>query len=256
MPALRELQSAFLRAMFGPEEPELLKTIVGDGLLPAARLQIYRHHVLTSLTDVLQATFPVICRLVDERFFRYAADAYIRQHPPEAPCLFEYGTHFPAFLAAFPPCCHLEYLADVARLEWAMNTALHAEVHTPLDPAELSHLAPNDVAQLTFQFDPSVTLLDSPWPIDQIWRVHQADEEVHAPVDLSAGGVSLEIRRWGDDVVFRRLDPAIYTFRTTLVAGQALAIAAEAALAASQEFDCVAALHGLLTDSVIIGFTL
>jgi hypothetical protein len=257
MPALHELQSAFLRAMFGPDEPELLETIVGDGLLPAARLQIYRHHVLTSLTDVLQATFPVVCRLVDERFFRYAADAYIRQYPPEAPCLFEYGTHFPAFLAAFPPCRHLEYLLDVARLEWALHRALHAEVRTtPLDPAELGSLAPHEVAQLTFQFDQSLTLLDSPWPIDQIWRVNQADEEVYAPLDLNEGGVSLEIRRWEDDVGFRRLDPAIYTFRSTLAAGHALARAAEAALGTSQEFDCVAALHELLTDGVVIGFTL
>jgi hypothetical protein len=256
MPALHELQAAFLRAMFGPEEPELLKAIVGDGLLPAARLQIYRHHVLTSLTEVLQATFPVVCRLVDERFFRYAAAAYIRQHPPVVPCLFEYGAHFPAFLAAFPPCRHLEYLADVARLEWALNMALHAEVRAPLDPAELGGLAPHEVAQLTFQFDPSVTLLDSPWPIDQIWRVNQVDNEVYAPVDLNAGGVSLEIRRWEDDAGFRQLDPAIYTFRTTLAAGHTLAMAAEAALAASQEFDCVAALHELFTDGVIIGFTL
>jgi hypothetical protein len=256
MPALHEIQAAFLRTMFGPDEAELLETVVGDGLLPAARLQIYRHHVLTSLTDALQATFPVVCRLVDERFFRYVADAYMRQHPPEAPCLFEYGVHFPAFLAAFPPCRHLEYLTDVARLEWAMNTALHAEVQVPLDPTALGGLAPHDVAQLTFQFDPSVTLLDSPWPIDQIWRVNQTDEEMHTSVDLNGGGVSLEIRRWQDDVGFRRLDPAMYTFRTTLATGHALARAAEAALAASQEFDCVAALHELLTDGVLIGFTL
>ena len=39
MPALHELQAAFLRAMFGPDEPELLEAIVGDGLLPAARLR-------------------------------------------------------------------------------------------------------------------------------------------------------------------------------------------------------------------------
>src|SRR5262245_53926427 len=138
MLALHELQTAFLRPMLGPAESQLLEVIVRDGLLPAARLQIYRHHVLTSLTDVLQTTFPVICRLVDERFFRYAADAYIRQYPPEAPCLFEYGAHFPAFLATFPPCRHLEYLEDVARLEWALHRAMHAEVRTTsLDPAEL-----------------------------------------------------------------------------------------------------------------------
>jgi hypothetical protein len=256
MLALRELQSAFLRAMFGPDVPELLETIVGDGLCSAARLQIYRHHVLTSLTNVLQTTFPVVCHLVDERFFRYAADAYIRQHPPAAPCLFEYGTHFPAFLAAFPPCRHLEYLADVARLEWALHTALHAEIRPPLDPIELGGLAPHDVARLVFQFDPSVTLLDSPWPIDQIWRVHQVDTEGHAPVDLNTGGVALEIRRWEDDVGFRQLTPAVATFRTTLAAGHALAVAAEATLATSQEFDCVTALHELLTDGVVIGFTL
>jgi hypothetical protein len=241
--------------MFGPDEPQLLETIVGDGLLPEARLQIYRHHILTSLTDVLQTTFPVICRLVDERFFRYAADAYIRQHPPTAPCLFEYGAHFPAFLAAFPPCLHLAYLADVARLEWALHVAWHTELRVPFDPTELADLAPHDVAQLTFQFDPSVMLLESPWPIDQIWRVHQADSEVYAPLDLNAGGVTLEICRWEDDVGFRRLTPAIYTFRTTLAAGHALTMAAEAALAVSQEFDCVTALHELLTDGVIIGFT-
>ncbi len=162
MPALHELQTAFLRAMLGPDESQLLEAIVGDGLLPAARLQIYRHHVLTSLTDVLQATFPVICRLVDERFFRYAVDAYIRQCPPEAPCLFEYGAHFPAFLATFPPCRDLVYLADVARLEWALHAARHAEVCAPLDPAELWRLVAHEVAQLTFQFDLSVTLLRSP----------------------------------------------------------------------------------------------
>ena len=253
---MRELQAAFLRAMFGPDGPELLETIVGDGLLPAARLQIYRHHVLTSLTDVLQATFPVICRLVDERFFRYAADAYIRQHPPAVPCLFEYGAHFPAFLAAFPPCRHLEYLADVARLEWAMHTALHAEVRAPLDPAELGWPgAALRWLQLTFQFDPSGHAAGLPWPIDQIWRVHQADEEVYATAGSQRRGVALEIRRWEDHVGFRQLDPVIYTFRTTLVAGHALASwLPEAALAASQEFDCVAALHELLTDGAVIGF--
>lgn len=256
MPALRELQADFLGAMFGADTPQLLETIVGDGLPPAARLQIYRHHVLTSLTDVLQTTFPVICRLVDERFFRYVADAYIRQYPPAVPCLFEYGTHFPDFLATFAPCRHLEYLGDVARLEWAMHMALHAEGCTPLDPAELGGLAAHDVARLTLQFDPAVTLLASPWPLDQIWRMHQAGEAEPLPIDLSAGGVALEIRRWEDDVGFRRLDPAISTFRTMLVAGQPLAMAAEAALETGQAFDCVAALHELLTDGVVIGFTL
>ncbi len=212
MPALRDLQSAFLRAMLGPDEPQLLEALVGDGLLPTVRLQMYRHHVLTSLTEVLQVTFPVICRLVDERFFRYAADAYIRQSPPEAPCLFEYGAHFPAFLATFPPCRALVYLADVARLEWALN--------------------------------------------DQIWRANQADADVTAAViDLRAGGVCLEIFRWEDAVGFRTLAPPVYAFRAALAAGYRLDMAAEAALAAEEDFDVVHALADLLADGSVRGWT-
>ncbi len=256
MPALRDLQSAFLRAMLGPDEPQLLEAIVGDGLLPTARLQMYRHHVLTSLTEVLQVTFPVICRLVDERFFRYAADAYIRQSPPEAPCLFEYGAHFPAFLATFPPCRALVYLADVARLEWALNVALHAEACAPIATDALRDMPGNEVAGLTFQCHPSLTLVRSPWPIDQIWRANQADADVTAAViDLRAGGVCLEIFRWEDAVGFRTLAPPVYAFRAALAAGYRLDMAAEAALAAEEDFDVVRALADLLADGSVRGWT-
>ena len=253
MPTLGELQSLFRGAMFGAEMPQLVGAIAGDGLAPAARLQIYRHHVLTSLTEALQATFPVVCRLVDERFFGYAADTYMRQHPPEAPCLFEYGAHFPAFLVTFPPCRALVYLADVARLEWALNVALHAEECVPIDAEALRHIPGDKVACLTFQFHPSITLLRSPWPIDQIWRANQADSDVTAAVDLREGGVCLEIRRWADEVGFRKLTSPVYAFRIALATGHRLGTAVEAALAVEEDFDVVGALYALLADGIMRG---
>jgi hypothetical protein len=115
MPPLREMQAAFGDALLGgPVEPAVAY-ILGDGLTPEARVDIYRHHVFATLTAALQATFPVVCRLVHERFFGYAADEYIRAHPPTGPCLFQYGSSFPAFLAGFEPCRPLPYLPDVAR---------------------------------------------------------------------------------------------------------------------------------------------
>jgi Putative DNA-binding domain len=103
MPSLRELQTTFGRALLGADGEELA-CVRGDGLAPSARVQIYRHHVFASLTKALKDTYPVVCRLVDERFFAFAADHYIRTCPPAAPCLFEYGGSFPRFLALFPPC--------------------------------------------------------------------------------------------------------------------------------------------------------
>jgi len=255
MPALHELQTAFVQTMFATEAPALVAAVAGDGLSPSARLQIYRHHVLTSLTEALQATFPVICRLVDVRFFRYAADTYIREHPPMAPCLSEYGADFPTFLREFPPCRDLAYLEDVARLEWALNTALHAEIRLPLDPTRLGEVAAEAIPRLCFACDPSLSYLRSRWAIDQIWRVHQQEEEVASDCALHEEDVCLEIRRWEDEVGFRRLDPAVYAFRAALAHGQPLATAAEAALEADAAFDCVSALSAWLTDGVVFDFT-
>lgn len=256
MPTLHEVQSLFRGAMFGVEAPELLEAIAGDGLQPTARLQIYRHHVLTSLTEALKTIFPVVCRLVDVRFFAYAADAYIRQQPPVQPCLFEYGASFPAFLAAFPPCQGLPYLADVAQLEWALNAAYHAPEHVPVTVDTLRSIPAEQLGDVCLQIDPARHLLHSVWPVDAIWRANQDDQAQVPPTDLAAGGVCLEVLRCEDDVGFRRLEPALYAFRAALAAGQSLTAATEAALDVAEDFDCTLALCDLFSNGVVGGLML
>jgi hypothetical protein len=253
--ALRELQANFRSALLGGPERPAAATVLEDGLGAEARLAVYRHHVFATLTDVLKATYPVICRLVAERFFAYAADQYIRHHPPTGPCLFEYGEGLADFLAMFPPCRNLVYLPDVARLEWAMNIAEHADDVVTLDGRALQSLEAADTPRVRFAFDPSLTLLASPWPIDRIWRANQPDV-ADATVDLAAGGVRLEIRRLGDEIVFRSLEPAPFAFRSVLVAGRALEVAATAALALDPGFDLAGALRALLADGVLTAYKL
>lgn len=250
---LRELQLAFRDALLGGEAGLATTEIEADGLPPEARLSIYRHHIRTTLTAALSATYPVVRSLVDERFFGYAADEYIRSDPPTAPCLHEYGASFPEFLAHFEPSRHLVYLPDVARLEWAMNVAWHAEDAIPLEPARLSAVASADLPRATFIFEPSVWFVVSDWPIDQIWRANQrggsGDE-----VDLAAGGVRLEVRRRGDVVGMRALSAGDHALRYALFRCHTLERAAAAAFAADPLFDLTASLHELLEDRIIAGF--
>src|SRR5262249_59910292 len=131
MPALREVQAAFRDALVGGDDSLAAAAIASDGMRPDARLRIYRHHVFATLTAALKATYPVVCRLVDERFFDYAADCYIRTRPPSAPCLFEYGGDLSEFLAAFEPCRHLASLPTVRRLEWRLTAAALARAAPP-----------------------------------------------------------------------------------------------------------------------------
>src|ERR1017187_3188269 len=256
MSKVRDLQCGVGRAVLGEDESSIVSAIMGDGLDPAARLNIYRNHFNTSLGEALRATYPVVCRLVDERFFAYAASEYIKASPPRQVCLFEYGEGFPDFLAEFPACASLVYLADVARLEWLINAALHAPARAPIEVGDLGHLNAADYPRLVFALQPALRLIESAWPIDRIWRLNQPDSGEEGMVDLSAGGCRLEIRQSGEDVVFRPLESGEFALRAALAKGRTLEAAVEAALAQDPMFDTTPALRRLLGEGLVIGFTL
>jgi hypothetical protein len=248
MPSLRELQRA-VRAALLDDDTGAAREVVVDGLAPDARLAVYRHHVLTSLTAALEVTFPVVVRLVDPRFFRFACDRYVRTEPPAGPCLFEYGATFPDFLATFEPCRHLAWLPDVARLEWAMNAALHAPDAEPLTAEGLRARPAGTLETASLALHPSVTLLESPWPVDAVWRANQGEGD--GGVDLDAGGVRLCIWRLDDEVVFRALSPEAFAFRGALATGGTLAAALEAALEVGAGADLAGLVRETLDEAVL-----
>jgi hypothetical protein len=254
MPALRELQASISDSILGVDGTPATVHIAGDGREPDARLQIYRHHVFTTLTAALKATFPVVCRLVDARFFAYAADSYIRRYPPGGPCLVEYGATFPAFLAGFPPCRGHAYLPDVARLEWAINVAVHADDNSRLDAARLTEIPQDVIPRLVFRLDPSVSFVASPWPIDRIWQANQDDLDGGGVVDLDGGGVHLEVKRVGGDVAMHAVSGPRYALRQALYEGLPLAQAAAAACAVDPCFDLTREIRQLLDDQLPVEF--
>lgn len=251
MPTWSELQASFTRALL-QDDAAVAGTVLGDGLMPEARIALYRHHVLTTLTEVLKAAYPVVCRLVEARFFAYAADCYIRQQPPTGPCLFEYGASFPRFLATFPPCRACVYLPDVAWLEWAIHAAWYAEDAVPLERERLRGVAPDDLACLTFVCDPAVAYVSSPWPIERIWRANQPDADPHETVRLDAGAAYLEVRRLDDHVTWCSLAPGTFAFRTVLAEHRPLAEAFEAALTAEPDFNLATALQALFAEGLVV----
>ena len=251
---LLELQVRLRSAVLGGDAAAVTAAIQGDGLDPAVRVGIYRHHAFATLRDALQATFPVVCRLVDKRFFAYAAHEYLRERPPQSRCLAEYGADFADFLARFTPCAKVPYLADVARFEWALKIAANAREVPPLQTGKLVAIPAEEAAYIALRLQPSLTYFTSPWPIDAIW---QANKEHEVPlVDLARGGTRLEIRRAGDAVVWRRVDPGTFAFRTVLADGRVLAAAMSAAALKDPAFDLTAALRQVFAEGLAVDFVL
>ena len=227
----------------------LLDRIDGYGLAPSQRLQVYRNNCLISLTEALKATYPVLHRLVGEGFFRTAAVAFIQAHPPEEPRLSAYGGAFAAFLENYPPASKLVYLPDVARLEWSLNAAWHAPDANALTPPEMAQAAETETL---LRLHPACQLLESPWPIEQIWRANQPDGDADALIDLDRGGGPLLVYRQEFDVAMAAITRGELVMLQSFARGATIESAAADAIAADSSFDLAAGLAAALIRGCLV----
>src|SRR5882762_31056 len=222
VPTLLELQRAMRASLVdrndGPASAMLAENV------PADRLDIYRNTFVTGVTKALRLSYPAVDRLVGNDFFDGAAGVFIARHPPCAAYLDEYGADFAQFLRGFQPAAALEYLADVARLEWAVNRAIHAADIEPLDFKRLEALPPEDQVRVCFVPHPSIALVCADYPVDVIWLgVLGGDDAALAGVDLKTGPVCLLVERRATGVEVSRLDAAAWGFAAAMCEGRPLA---------------------------------
>ena len=223
MPSLRDVQDAVRRGLLHDAGADALACIAASGLAPGQRLGIHRNTLLGALTRALTLSFPAVHRLVGADFFEGAADVFARERPPRCADLNAYGDEFADFLQRFGPAATLAYLPDVARLEWAVNRALHAPDVAALDASVLAAAASADPGRVCFTPHPSVGLLSSAFPVDTLWRavLHQ-DEAAMAAIDLRSGPVHLMVHRRADAIEVERLEEDPWHFASLLLGGQTL----------------------------------
>lgn len=261
MPRLPDFQRAFAAAVVGAPTVDpapdpsstLADALAGDGVPVARRLDVYRNNVFHSLTEAMGQAFPVVHRLVGDAFFKATAREFVLQSMPQSGTLIGFGDGFAEFLERFEPAQSLPYLPDVARLELAWLAAYHAADAEPLSPADLAQVAPERMAGLRLALHPSARFVSSPYPILDIWRANREDNAV-GPVDLTQGGGSLMAIRPRLEVEVRRLTPGLAAFLSVCAKGGTLTDAADAALAAEEEFDLTRALHGLIRGETFAAF--
>jgi hypothetical protein len=230
VPSLREVQRAFRSSLVEREDGAAAAFVIGDGLEPARRLSIYRNTFVSNLTNALRLSYPAVHRLVGAEFFEGAAQIFVHKRPPVGAYLDEYGGEFAEFLARFPPAALLPYLPDVARLEWAVNRALHAPDVKPLEVAQLAHVDPAHHDRVRFVAHPAVSVLRVDYPVDAIWRaVLEQDDAALSAIDLAAGPVWLLVERTTGRVEVTRLDEHAWRFAAELFAGQLLGAALDTA---------------------------
>ncbi len=239
------MQTAFAEALLKPEAA--LPPAIAQAASPAAkrRFDVYRNNVTSSLIEALKASFPVVCRLVGEDFFKAAATLYVRRDPPRSPLLFRYGDSFAEFLEGFPPATSVPYLGDMARLEWAWLQAYHAEERAPLPIQELAAIPQESLPGLRFHLHPSFALLRSRWPLVSLWAAVREQRE-DPSIDMNRGEDAAVLRP-EDQVSVHLLPEGGYDFLAALADGRALGAAAQRAAERHPGFDLAHHLQGLFT---------
>lgn len=174
MSDLADIQHAFADALLagGHASAGVFK---GDAERVARRFALYRGNLTSHWDRALALAYPVIQQMVGEEFFRAMAREYGRAHPSPEGDLNRFGHGLPEFLDMFEPVAAYPWMADMARLEWAIHLSHSAGDVRPLDGATLSAIPLEALEDTVFSLAPGARLIDSAWAIDTLWQAHQPD---------------------------------------------------------------------------------
>jgi hypothetical protein len=232
-----QVHGAILDGAVAPLEP-----VLTGGRAPLKRFAIHQRHYEASLVRALVEKFPAVVWLAGSPLVTEAARAFIRQSPPSAPCIAEYGEAFPAFLAGRAEAERLGWLRWVGELEWHLGRASLALEHAPLSIEALAKIAPERLADCALVLQPGLHYLAAPWPVDDLLKLFLSDAAPESYA-LEAEDVLLEVRGARGAFSTTRLDAGTFAFRRALARGATIGSAAEQALDADPTFD---AGHGLV----------
>jgi hypothetical protein len=253
MRSLADIQQEFAAAILNGEAVRPQFGLEARGMDATERLSIFRNNTYASLTADLKSVFPVTMQLADERFFNYAAAAFIAASPPREARLSAYGAEFPRFLKGFAPCRTYPIIAEMAGLEWAISDALNAPEEAPL-PVQMLGLEQRSLEDGRVLLQPSLRFAASRWPLLSLWRDHAAGRGAEATY-LRRGHHRLAVMRQGQDIHFLALDSARFAFWRSLCRGQSLSIATQRAISRDPLFSLLTELLLLFRLKLVTGFS-
>ncbi|HZT55210.1 MAG TPA: putative DNA-binding domain-containing protein [Burkholderiaceae bacterium] len=250
-------QQRLLQALAGAAPHDAAALGLRESGARAARgLEAYRANAEGVADRALASTFPTIRAMVGADDFARVARAFWHAQPPRRGDLGEWGDAFAGWLAADAALARWPWLADCARLDWALHACERA-ADAVLDAASLGQLESTDPAQLRLRLMPGAALLRSAWPLAAIHRAHQLEgaaaeaafDELRAAI-AAARGEPVFVARRGWRAVVHPLDAPGAAWMQDLLDGVDLAAALERA---GPGFDFAAWLASALRESWLQG---
>jgi hypothetical protein len=235
---------------------DALMSLNNHVLAPWARgLNAYQANGHDLAERSLLAAYPVVAALVGDDSFATMAREFWHRHPPARGDLACWGEALAAFVAPNPQLADVPYLADVARVEWALHRAAGAP-DAGADPASFALLTQAEPDSFTLRLAPGTAVILSEWPVASLVTAHLHDDP---PLAVAAAWV--QAHEAENAVVWRQAlrplvaacTPAEAALLAALLQGRSLLASLNDALVADAAFDLGAWLPGAVTQGVVLG---
>ena len=154
-----------------------------ERLSASKRLNIYKRTTLTAHINALAQCYNCCENILGEKYFKQLAKQYFYQHPSMSQNLNEYGYHFSNFLQMQidkrKELIDYLYLPDLARLEFSFEQAYFSKNSNNFNYEALTNIDEDKYPHLCFELNASLSLLQSNYPIYEIWQTNRVDSFQH-----------------------------------------------------------------------------
>ena len=202
------------------------------GLSPGASLRIYRDGWFSRLRRVLADDYPALARALGEQGFDGLVRGYLAARPPRHYNIARAGEGMAGYVARRRDLAGRAFLADLARLEWAVTSVFDREDGPVLVPASLRGVAPERVAGARFPRAATAEVLVLRHPVNGY--LSEAKRRRRQRMPRPARQV-VAVSRVGDRVRRRVLTPPMHRLLARLYAGRPLGDALERSASESGE---------------------
>lgn len=210
------------------------RLVLGGVLPPRARVDIYRNAYVARLLECLADDYPAVAHALGASVFETTCRDFVASHPPTSASLNFYGAPFAEFCRTRAQRLDAAFVPELARLEWALVEAIHADAETILESSALADVGENEWPSLRLIVSPALRVLRCDYPVHRYYQAFVEDEAPGAPERESSG---VAVCRRGEDVWRFGLTPPWLGLLESLRDGAPLAEALAAFEAMASERD-------------------
>lgn len=229
-------------------------------------IQVYHHNVRAQFRKALAVSFPVVAERLGPAVFAALAETFRQRNPSRSGDLHPSGAAFAEFLSAdahtavgasgeSTRAAQSIDLAELARLEWAWQSALIAADQPAIDAASLARFSPEHWPSLVLQLQPSFTVLRSCTAVISYWEAHRERTAAVMADTTRSGAEQAWLVGSPRGPTLQRCNAATAEWLEALGAGASLATALDV-ITGVAELDMTSTLQRLFSHGAVVSVEL